>query len=98
MKRIISIALIFALVSPAFSHELTINAKDNTMKAGEPFPARVQSAHKFIVPEEVEVLERVKAGIIEDGKLVVDRQRSGAVDRFHSNTKRHVRFSYARSH
>ena len=70
MKRIISIALIFALVSPAFSHELTINAKDNTMKAGEPFAARVQSAHKFIVPEEVEVLERVKAGIIEDGKLI----------------------------
>ena len=70
MKRIISIALIFALVSPAFSHELTINAKNNTMKAGEPFAARVQSAHKFIVPEEVEVLERVKAGIIEDGKLV----------------------------
>ena len=70
MKHILSIVLIFALVSPAYSHELTINAKDNTMKAGEPFAARVQSAHKFIVPEEVEVLERVKAGIIEDGKLV----------------------------
>ena len=40
------------------------------MKAGEPFPATVQSSHKFIVPEEVEVLSRVKAGIIEDGKLI----------------------------
>ena len=70
MKRIITFALIFALVSPAFSHELTIKAKNNTMKAGEPFSATVQSAHKFVVPEEVEVLSRVKAGIIEDGKLV----------------------------
>ena len=62
--------LVLVLAVPAFSHELTIKAKSNTMKAGEPFPATVQSAHKFIVPEEVEVLERVKAGIIEDGKLV----------------------------
>ena len=70
MKRIITLALIFALITPAFSHELTIKAKNNTMKAGEPFPATVQSAHKFVVPEEVEVLERVKAGIIEDGKFI----------------------------
>ena len=70
-KRIFIIALIFSLVSfPAFSHELTIKAKSNEMKANEPFNVTVQSAHKFIVPEEVEVLERVKAGIIEDGKFV----------------------------
>ena len=71
VKRFIFVALIITLFAlPAFSHELTIKAKDNTMKQGEPFPVTVQSAHKFIVPEEVEVLERVKAGIIEDGKLV----------------------------
>ena len=70
MRRILAIALVLSFALPAFSHELTIKAKNNTMKAGEPFPATVQSAHKFIVPEEVEVLDRVKAGIIEDGKLV----------------------------
>ena len=71
MKRfILTLALIFAFTSSAFSHELTIKAKSGSLKAGEPFHATVQSAHKFIVPEEVEVLERVKAGIIEDGKFV----------------------------
>ena len=71
MKRfILTLAVIFAFTSSAFSHELTIKAKSETLKAGEPFHATVQSAHKFIVPEEVEVLERVKAGIIEDGKFV----------------------------
>ena len=30
----------------------------------------MQSAHRFIVPEEAEILSRVKAGIIEDGKLI----------------------------
>ena len=70
MKRMIALALALSLTAPAFSHELTIKARDAAMKAGEPFRVTVQSAHKFIVPEEVEVLERVKAGIIEDGKLV----------------------------
>ena len=71
MKRfILTLAVIFAFTSSAFSHELTIKARSETLKAGEPFHATVQSAHKFIVPEEVEVLERVKAGIIEDGKFV----------------------------
>ena len=71
MKKIILVLVLVALLSvPAFSHELTIKAHSNEMKAGENFPVTVQSAHKFIVPEEVEVLERVKAGIIEDGKFV----------------------------
>ena len=70
MKRIIAAILVLSLAVPALSHELTIKANSSIMKAGEPFPATVQSAHKFIVPEEVEVLSRVKAGIIEDGKLV----------------------------
>ena len=70
MKRIIAAILVLMLALPAFSHELTIKAKNNIMKAGDPFHVTVQSSHKFIVPEEVEVLSRVKAGIIEDGKLV----------------------------
>ena len=70
MKRLVVLALAVSLITPAFSHELTIKARDEAMKAGEPFRVTVQSAHRFIVPEEVEVLERVKAGIIEDGKLV----------------------------
>ncbi|MBQ7543820.1 MAG: DUF4198 domain-containing protein [Synergistaceae bacterium] len=70
MKRLLALALALSLAAPAFSHELTIKARDEAMKAGEPFRVTVQSAHRFIVPEEVEVLSRVKAGIIEDGKLV----------------------------
>ena len=81
---ILSLAVILAAV-PAFSHELTIKAADTAMKEGQPFPATVQSAHKFIVPEEVEILERVKAGIIEDGKFVVHR--------FHGNTQRFIAVS-----
>ncbi|MBQ7156053.1 MAG: DUF4198 domain-containing protein [Synergistaceae bacterium] len=70
MRRIIALAIFFAFITPAFSHELTIKARDKAMKSGEPFHVTVQSAHKFIVPEEVEILSRVKAGIIEDGKLI----------------------------
>ncbi|MBQ6115484.1 MAG: DUF4198 domain-containing protein [Synergistaceae bacterium] len=66
---ILAAAFIIAAV-PAFSHELTIKASDTAMKEGQPFNATVQSAHRFIVPEEVEILSRVKAGIIEDGKFV----------------------------
>ena len=70
-RKIFALALIFSLISfPAFSHELTIKAKPGAeIKLNEPFALTVQSAHKFIVPEEVEILSRVKAGIIEDGKL-----------------------------
>ena len=71
LKRVTILALILVLVSiPAYSHELTIKAHSTAMKAGEPFPVTVQSAHKFIVPEEVEILSRVKAGIIEDRKFI----------------------------
>lgn len=66
---ILAVLLLLAVV-PAFSHELTIRPEDSAMKAGEPFHATVQSAHKFIVPEEVEVLERVKAGLFDEGKFI----------------------------
>ncbi|MBQ7221180.1 MAG: DUF4198 domain-containing protein [Synergistaceae bacterium] len=69
-KSVLVLTLLIALTESVSAHELTIKAKSNVMKSGETFPATVQSAHKFIVPEEVEVLSRVKAGIIEDGKLI----------------------------
>lgn len=69
-KTIAVLALLgLALALPASGHELSIKAKSTEVKAGVPFEATVQSAHKFIVPEEVEDLSRVKAGIFEDGKF-----------------------------
>ena len=64
--------LILTLVAgSAGAHELTIKAaKYSGIKSGEKFDAEVQSAHRFIIPEEVEVLSRVKAGIIKDGRLI----------------------------
>lgn len=71
-KLLISILVYILLfsISASYAHELTIKAKSESLIAGEPFEVTVQSAHKFIVPEEVEILSRVKAGIIEDGKLI----------------------------
>lgn len=68
-RSIIASLIVCALVSPTFSHELTIKADSHEMKVGETFHATVQSSHKFIVPEEVEILSRVKAGIVKDGTL-----------------------------
>ncbi len=68
VSAFVSVLLVFVL--PVSAHELTIKAKSAEVKKGVPFEATVQSAHKFIVPEEVEVLERVKAGVFEDGKFV----------------------------
>ncbi|MBQ7577912.1 MAG: DUF4198 domain-containing protein [Synergistaceae bacterium] len=70
MKRFLVCALILVLASPVFAHELTIKAKDSAPEAGKIFHVTVQSAHRFIVPEEVEILSRVKAGLIKDGKLI----------------------------
>ena len=69
-------ALLLALALPASAHELSIKAKSSEVKKGVAFEATVQSAHKFIVPEEVEDLNRVKAGIFEDGKFI-ESQISG---------------------
>ena len=72
-KHLLIFALAAVLVissAPSYSHELTIKAHNTAMKKGESFHATVQSSHKFIVPEEVEILSRVKAGIIEGGKFV----------------------------
>ncbi|MBQ7560457.1 MAG: DUF4198 domain-containing protein [Synergistaceae bacterium] len=70
MKRFIVCVLILVLAVPAFSHELTIKAKSAAPEAGKKFEVTVQSAHRFIIPEEVEILSRVKAGLIKDGELI----------------------------
>mgnify|MGYP002624419069 CR=1 FL=1 len=70
MRKIFSALLILSLCTQLHAHELTIKPKSTEFKQGEIFEATVQSSHKFIIPEEVEILERVKAGIFEDGKFI----------------------------
>lgn len=71
MKKFLLVLLALCLfVVPSFAHELTIKAPSNEIHKNIPFNVTVQSAHKFIVPEEVEVISRVKAGIFENGKFL----------------------------
>ena len=73
-RRIAALALLVcALTTAASAHELTIKAKSTEVKKGVPFEATVQSAHKFIVPEEVEDVSRVRAGLFADGKFIESR-------------------------
>ncbi|MGI6075785.1 MAG: DUF4198 domain-containing protein [Pyramidobacter sp.] len=58
--------LVSALSGVAFAHELTLRPTGE-VKEGESLSMTVQSAHRFIVPEEVEVLDRVKAGPFVNG-------------------------------
>ena len=61
--------LVSALSGAAMAHELTLRANGEVTE-GAPLAVSVHSGHKFIVPEEVESLERVKAGPFVDGKLM----------------------------
>ena len=61
--------LVSALSGAAMAHELTLRANGKVTE-GAPLAVSVHSGHKFIVPEEVESLERVKAGPFVDGKLM----------------------------
>lgn len=58
--------LVSALSGAACAHELTLRP-NGEVKEGTPLSMTVQSAHRFIVPEEVEVLERIKAGPFVNG-------------------------------
>lgn len=70
-KFLAALFVIMLLAVSANAHELTIKAaKYHDIKSGEKFDAEIQSSHKFIIPEEVEILSRVKAGLIQDGKLI----------------------------
>ena len=71
-KFLAALSLVCMTAAGAMAHELTIKPKDYSnfkIKQGEVLNFTVQSAHKFIVPEEVEVLERVKAGIVENNNF-----------------------------
>ena len=63
-------ALLFTAASAALSHELIVRPTQMEASAGETLPIELHSTHKFIVPEEVEDISCITAGIIRDGKLV----------------------------
>ena len=54
-------------VVPASGHELLLKA-NSEIRGGEPLEMIVHSSHRFIVPEEMEDVSRVKAGLLVDGK------------------------------
>lgn len=68
--RIVLLALLIVGVSAAaFAHELVMKPQRMTAEKGETLMVEIHSGHKFIVPEEVESVERIKAGLFKDGKL-----------------------------
>ena len=81
MKGLVaSVALCVAWAGGASAHELTIKAVSTKVEAGVPFEAAVHSSHAFIVPEEVEVLSRVTAGLFADGEIVASELRADEED------------------
>lgn len=56
-------------VVPASAHELMLRPADKA-EAGTPVAMEIHSGHRFIVPEEVEDVEAIEAGIFVDGKFV----------------------------
>ena len=64
------LALFLVAASASFSHELIVKPTKMEAPAGETLPIELQSTHKFIVPEEVEDISYITAGIVRDGKLM----------------------------
>lgn len=68
--RIVSAALLaMGLSTAAFAHELVMKPQKMDVEKGGTLMVEIHSGHKFIVPEEVEDAERIKAGVFKDGKL-----------------------------
>ena len=68
--RIVSAALLaMGLSTAAFAHELVMKPQKMDVEKGGTLAVEIHSGHKFIVPEEVEDAERIKAGVFKDGKL-----------------------------
>ena len=68
--RIVSAALLaMGLSTAAFAHELAMKPQKMDVEKGGTLTVEIHSGHKFIVPEEVENAERIKAGVFKDGKL-----------------------------
>ena len=66
---ILSVTLLLSLVSASCAHELIIKPTKMEASAGETLPIELHSTHIFIVPEEVEDISYITAGIVKDGKL-----------------------------
>ncbi|NLL35936.1 MAG: DUF4198 domain-containing protein [Fretibacterium sp.] len=65
--RILLMAVLVAgLATSALAHEMVL--KPGAEKDGK-LAVELHSGHKFIVPEEVESVERIKAGLFKDGAL-----------------------------
>ena len=60
---------ILGLASAAFAHELVMKPQKMDVEKGGTLAVEIHSGHKFIVPDEVEDVERIKAGVFKDGKL-----------------------------
>ena len=60
---------ILGIASVAFAHELVMKPQKMDVEKGGTLAVEIHSGHKFIVPEEVENAERIKAGAFVDGKL-----------------------------
>lgn len=57
------------LSGTGLAHELVLRA-NSTVKEGAPLAVSIHSSHRFIIPEEVENLDHIKAGPFVDGKLL----------------------------
>ncbi len=68
--RIVSAALLaMGLSTAAFAHELVMKPQKMDVEKGGTLAVEIHSGHKFIVPDEVEDVECIKAGVFKDGKL-----------------------------
>ncbi|CAM1378654.1 DUF4198 domain-containing protein [Fretibacterium fastidiosum] len=68
-KVVLAAGLLLGVASAAFAHELVMKPQKMNAAKGETLAVEIHSGHKFIVPEEVESVERIKAGVFKDGKL-----------------------------
>ncbi len=63
------LAMSFLAVAAAGAHELILKPSKMEAAGGEPLHVELHSVHRFIVKEEVENVERVKAGLFDEGKV-----------------------------
>lgn len=65
----LSAALILGTVASVSAHELMIKPEKMNGVAGDDIRVSIVSSHRFIIPEEVEDVEYIKAGVFRDGKI-----------------------------
>jgi uncharacterized GH25 family protein len=70
-KVLCAVLLLFVFLAlPASAHEMIIKPAEMAAAEGTELAVELQSTHIFIVPEEVEDISMIKAGIFHGGKLV----------------------------